>query len=392
MAIQVSTAVPGEDRRASADGEIAAVIALRSPGMYGRMKGGAMRNTIIAIGLSVGLFTLGAVEAQQTRTDGATGVMALTALDYILIKQLVNRYAFALDTGSRNGYDYADLFSDDGVFDSNSRGRVQGRDQLAALARGEKKGPFYVNHYIMNHIIEPTADGAMGRQYLININHDEKIPQVGPNPNQWDLVGQKRGSLDTVGGHYEDVYTKTPEGWRFRYRKLVPSKSGTDPMRTGILKMHAVKPDPTDTVASVPGGLSAMDYIEIERLVASYGHALDNGYGTTDNGEAYSGLYTPDATFGQSTGHSQLAALGREQPQGPQYVRHFLTNHVIEPFAGQAIGKQYLVVVDMPEPEARAKGTPGTIFLGGHYEDVYQRTPEGWRIRTRRLFRAQPGV
>ena len=33
-----------------------------------------------------------------------------------------------------------------------------------------------------------------------------------------------------------------------------------------------------------------------------------------------------------------------------------------------------------------------TIFLGGHYEDVYQRTQAGWRIRTRRLFRVQSGV
>ena len=156
--------------------------------------------------------------------------------------------------------------------------------------------------------------------------------------------------------------------------------------------MMRVKPDPTDTVPAVAGQLSAMDYIEIERLVASYGHALDNGYSTPDNGDAYSGLYTPDATFGQSTGHPQLAALGREQPQGPYYVRHYLTNHVIEPFAGQAIGKQYLVVVDVPEPEARAKGVPGTVFLGGHYEDVYQRTADGWRIRTRRLFRAQSGA
>jgi hypothetical protein len=351
-----------------------------------------MRNTILVTALSVGLLTLGVIEAQQQPSaGGSASVMALTAMDYIQIKQLVNRYAFALDTASRNGYDYADLFSSDGVFDSNSRGRVQGRDQLAALARGDRKGPMYVNHYIMNHIIEPTADGAIGRQYLINISHDENLPQVGPNPNQWALVGQKRGSLDTVGGHYEDIYTKTPEGWRFRYRKLVPSKSGPDSSRTGMLKMHPVKADPTDTVPAVPGGLSAMDYIEIERLVASYGHALDNGYGTKDNGEAYAGLYTADATFGASTGSAQLAALGREQPQGPEYVRHYLTNYVIEPFAGQAIGKQYLVVIDMPEPEARAKGVPGTVFLGGHYEDVYQKTPDGWRMRTRRLFRALPG-
>ena len=337
-----------------------------------------MRHTIVAIGVTLGLVALVALQAQQTRTGDSTAVMALTAMDYIQIKQLVNRYAFALDTASRNGYDYADLFSRDGVFDSSTRGRVQGRDPLAALARGDRKGPLYVNHYIMNHIIEPTADGAVGRQYLINISHDQNIPSVGPNPNQWDLVGQKRGK-----------YTKTPEGWRFRSRKFVPSKSGPDPASAVTLKTYPVKPDPTDTMPAVPGGLSAIDYIEIERLVASYGHALDSGYGTTDNGEAYAGLYTADATFGQSTGYAQLAALGREQPQGPQYVRHYLTNHVIEPFAGQAIGKQYLVVVDMPEPEARAKGIPGSIFLGGHYEDVYQKTPDGWRMRTRRLFRAQ---
>ena len=84
-----------------------------------------MRKTVLAIGLSVGLVALGVVKAQQARTGGSTSVMALTAMDYIQIKQLVNRYAFALDTGSRNGYDYADLFSPDGAFDSNSRGRYR---------------------------------------------------------------------------------------------------------------------------------------------------------------------------------------------------------------------------------------------------------------------------
>jgi hypothetical protein len=349
---------------------------------------------LLAILMAVGLVTLVAVRAQHEGSPGANTAMALTAMDYIQIKQLVNKYAFALDTGSNNGYDYADLFTADGVFDSNTRGRTQGRDQLAALARGGKKGPQYINHYIMNHIIEPTADGAIGRQYLIEISHDESAQQGGGGGpvNQWTLVGQKRGSVDQIGGHYEDIYTKTSAGWRFKYRTLVSSKSGPDPARAGTLKMTPVKADQTDTAPAVTGGLSAMDYIEIERLVASYGHALDNGYGTSDNGDAYAGLYTPDATFGQSTGHAQLAALGREQPQGSEYVRHYLTNHVIEPHAGQAIGKQYLVVIDLPEPEARAKGAAGTIFLGGHYEDVYQRTQAGWRIRTRRLFRVQSGV
>jgi hypothetical protein len=349
-----------------------------------------MRRIILTLGIATGIAALTLAQGQQRR-PGDAPVLALTAMDYIQIKQLVNRYAFALDTASRNGYDYADLFAPDGVFHSNTRGRTQGRDALADLARGPKKGPMYVNHYIVNHIVEPTATGAIGRQYLINISHDDNIPQPPPPINQWALVGQKRGSLDTVGGQYEDVYTRTPLGWRFQSRRLVPSKSGAVPGRTGTLKMTRVKPDASDTVPAVPGGLSTMDYLEIERLVASYGHALDHGYGSTDNGEAYAGLYTSDATFGQSTGHDQLAALGREQPQGPDYARHYLTNHVIEPFAGQAIGKQYLVVIDLPEPAARAKGVPGSVFLGGHYEDVYQRTPDGWRIRTRRLFRSDSG-
>ena len=61
--------------------------------------------------------------------------LTLTPMDYIEIRQLVNRYAFALDTGSNNGYDYADLFAADGEF---MRPYAKGREQLAALARGPR--------------------------------------------------------------------------------------------------------------------------------------------------------------------------------------------------------------------------------------------------------------
>ena len=95
--------------------------------------------------------------------------MALTPMDYIEIRQLVNRYGFAVDTGSNNGYDYADLFSADGEF---VRPYARGREQLAALARGERLGPLNTVHYIMNHVIEPTADGAVGKEYLVELNWD----------------------------------------------------------------------------------------------------------------------------------------------------------------------------------------------------------------------------
>jgi hypothetical protein len=46
---------------------------------------------------------------------GATPVQAqeraFTALDYQEITQLINRYAYGIDTCANNGYDYADVFT-----------------------------------------------------------------------------------------------------------------------------------------------------------------------------------------------------------------------------------------------------------------------------------------
>jgi hypothetical protein len=142
--------------------------------------------------------------------------------------------------------------------------------------------------------------------------------------------------------------------------------------------------------ASVPAAtatdLTPTDYIQIGQLVASYGNALDSGWGTGENAEAYAALYTPDASFVGAVGHDQLGTLALAQPHGPQFIRHFLTNHVIEPTPEGAKGKEYLVVIDIGE-----NGRPGSIFLGGHYEDTYAKTPDGWRFKTRRLFSARSG-
>src|SRR5215471_13506503 len=99
--------------------------------------------------------------------------MALTPMDYIEIRQLVNRYGFAVDTGSNNGYDYADLFTADGEF---IRPYSKGREALAKLARGGRLGPTNVVHYITNHVIEPTADGAIGKEYLFELTFNPPPP------------------------------------------------------------------------------------------------------------------------------------------------------------------------------------------------------------------------
>jgi len=145
----------------------------------------------------------------------------LTALDYQEITQLINRYAYGIDTCANNGYDYANVFTTDGVFiDNNSDdgykagGRVlaKGRDALATLVGGGERGCKTKlvwtdwSHLMLNQEITPTAEGAKGRIYLVQLGMN------GP------------GSVARHGG-YEDTYVRTPEGWRIKQRMHVRNKA-----------------------------------------------------------------------------------------------------------------------------------------------------------------------
>ena len=145
----------------------------------------------------------------------------LTALDYQEITQLIHRYAYGIDTCANNGYDYANVFTTDGVFiDNNSDdgykagGRVlaKGRDALATLVGGGERGCKTKlvwtdwSHLMLNQEITPTADGAKGRIYLVQLGMN------GP------------GTVARHGG-YEDTYVRTPEGWRIKQRMHVRNKA-----------------------------------------------------------------------------------------------------------------------------------------------------------------------
>jgi len=73
---------------------------------------------------------------------------AFTALDYQEITQLINRYAYGIDTCANNGYDYANVFTTDGVFiDRNSDAGFAAGGRVLALLDGdqaaiEQRGPF----------------------------------------------------------------------------------------------------------------------------------------------------------------------------------------------------------------------------------------------------------
>lgn len=151
---------------------------------------------------------------------------SLSALDYHEITQLINRYAYGIDTCGNNGYDYANVFTENGVFiDRNSDagfaagGRVlaRGREALAELVGGGSRGCESRlvwtdwSHLMLNHEITPTADGATGRIYLVQLGME------GP------------GSVARHGG-YEDVYVRTADGWRIRSRTHVRNKAWHHPL------------------------------------------------------------------------------------------------------------------------------------------------------------------
>jgi uncharacterized protein (TIGR02246 family) len=184
------------------------------------MIGASMNNRAVpttALGVAiVVLLSLTVLPAQKAteREAQAAATASLSPLDRIQIQQLVRKYAWALDSGDNYGYAFADLFTPDGVFVGTNQGAsgrsYQGRDQLAALARGGTRGATQQSHFTMNHVITPASGGAIGRAYVV-------IVDVG-------IVGKPNAV--NHGGHYDDVYEKTSAGWRFKKRTYWESQVG----------------------------------------------------------------------------------------------------------------------------------------------------------------------
>ena len=165
---------------------------------------------VLAAALSVSALALMAAQTPPGPARVSTKSAVLTTMDYIEIQQLGRRFVWALDGGDNFGYAYADLFTPDGAFvdatDGPNGKATQGRDNLALLARGGQRGPLYLNHFGMNHVITPSADGATGKAYVA-------ILDLATRPHSV-----------TGGGYYDDVYEKTAMGWRFKKRTFHPSK------------------------------------------------------------------------------------------------------------------------------------------------------------------------
>ena len=159
-------------------------------------------------GVAIALALLLAFAVGRAQQRSTSNTPTLTAADRLEIQELLARYMFVLDScpDHNNGYDYADLYTEDGQFGANPKGRealakAAGRTSDGTCAPQRLRGANNEIHLNVAPVIVPTPEGARGTSYLLMIGGPAK--QI-----YW-------------AGWYEDTYVKTPKGWRFKTRDHV---------------------------------------------------------------------------------------------------------------------------------------------------------------------------
>ena len=155
----------------------------------------------MVVALLCGVAISAVVFAQQ---KGGT----LSAQDYTEIQQLYARYKWLADMSPGERW-AKELFTPDGVWARiDEQGKtVQGvgTQQLAEISV-RQSGNLPRNrpqHICVNISIEPSAEGARGRCYLMFV-----LSQPGKMP------------MIATMGSYEDIIVKTRAGWRFKKRTV----------------------------------------------------------------------------------------------------------------------------------------------------------------------------
>jgi 3-phenylpropionate/cinnamic acid dioxygenase small subunit len=140
------------------------------------------------------------------------------------------------------------------------------------------------------------------------------------------------------------------------------------------------------------GTLTGQDYTEIQQLYARYAQGTDFG-----NAEMWLDVFTKDAIFRPTANQDRRRNASPSEFKGrdemtkwrmnnfanrrPNYqYRHWTGSWVITPTGpGKARGRVYWMAFDP------SRGTL-TITDTGYYEDVYEKTGDGWRIKERTAY------
>lgn len=147
-----------------------------------------------------------------------------------------------------------------------------------------------------------------------------------------------------------------------------------------------------EALAQETAELTAMDYIEIQQLVNRLSFALDY---CTNGGQDFADLFVDGGEFIIDNGdgnprkmnnREQLIAVaggpGCESRKSPpsSYILHLSEGLVIEVSPEGARGTSYAIY-----PSSKGKYFQDDVAGQlGIYHDVYVKTPDGWRFRSRR--------
>ena len=318
-----------------------------------------------------------------------------TAQDYADITQLFALFGYTFDSAADNGYQWANLFTPDGVFVNGTVvGTMRGRETLAAFASGRLNfpggfatitpgagtphNPLAIAHILTDVAIEPVPDGALARVYRLNAS-----------------IGADGRPALAPGGVYNVLLARTAEGWRFKEHWYVGAGA---PVQDGAKRFIPVKGAPPAAASAQaargpvpPLTVAADDDAAIRQLYARFSHAIDSG---ADNGAALARLFTPDGVFLDTwankvySGSDQLAPLGRlaapggPSSKGPTSLNQFIWTVKVEAAPQGAIAKGYVMTGNLQDP-----GKPIVMTNGGQYWDDLVKTADGWRIKKRTFYR-----
>jgi SnoaL-like protein len=131
--------------------------------------------------------------------------------------------------------------------------------------------------------------------------------------------------------------------------------------------------------------LSPQDYAEIEHLTARLNQGAD-----WHDSDMWVSVFTPDGVWTGTDGRAYVGRAGlteyrrsrRAELGGRSDLRHWTNSLVLTPAADGATGRLYYMMMNVST-------SPPTAVSAGHYEDVFAKTADGWRIK-RRTIRVYP--
>ncbi len=127
--------------------------------------------------------------------------MPLSVADKVEIMELTSRYNHAID--HQRAEEWADLFTEDGVFKVGDSVRAEGRAQFVAYVQEAKADGVCTRHWTSNAVIEGEGEIARLRLYV----------------KAYNLAGGTLGA-PYVMGEYDDTGVKVNGRWKFKLRHV----------------------------------------------------------------------------------------------------------------------------------------------------------------------------